>query len=134
MLHRQHNGVQWLEFELLADCPIVHGCFKRHGGESSGALSSLNLGRSVGDNPDNVRVNWGKVSEALTLPHMLSARLCHGDLVTALTTVNGEVPMSDGVSTQIPNMGLMITQADCQAAIFYDPVKHVLSNVHCGGR
>jgi len=134
MLTKQHNGLQWLEFELLADCPVIHGAFTRHGGASSGPLASLNLGRMVGDDPENVKNNWGKVSEALGLPHLLSARLCHGNEVTAIPKLVHDLPLSDGISTQIPHMGLMVTQADCQAAILYDPVRHALANVHCGWR
>jgi len=134
MLIKQHNGVHWLEFELLADCPLIHGTFMRHGGISSGALASLNLGRSVGDDPDNVKSNWQKVSEALALPHLVSARLCHGNEVTAISRSAFDLPISDGISTQVPQMGIMVTQADCQAAIFYDPVQHAMANVHCGWR
>jgi YfiH family protein len=45
-----------------------------------------------------------------------------------------DTPLSDGISTQRPHVALMVTQADCQAAIFYDPINHVLSNVHSGWR
>lgn len=134
MLHRQCQGVQWLEFELLADCPVVHGCLMRHGGISTGVLNSLNLGRKVGDAPENVKANHLKVASALSVPAMLSAKLCHGDRVTAIPSATFEIPVSDALSTQIPNLGIMVSQADCQAAIFYDPVRHAMANVHCGWR
>lgn len=36
--------------------------------------------------------------------------------------------------TEEIDLGLMIKMADCQAAIFYDPIRHVAANVHCGWR
>lgn len=37
----------------------------------------------------------------------------------------------DGLVTHYP-LGLMIRHADCQAAVFYDPKKHLLAVVHAG--
>jgi YfiH family protein len=133
MISKERDGMQWLEFELFADCPITHGCFMRHGGVSSGLLKGLNLGRSVGDEPKNVQENFQKIAQALSLKEMVSAKLCHGSDVRAITqTVN--VPVSDGLTTSTPNVAIAVTHADCQAAIFYDPIHHALANIHCGWR
>ncbi len=134
MLYKRHHELHWLEFELLADCPIIHGSFLRHGGTSTGPLGSLNLGKSRGDLPENVSANIKKVADTLSLPDILSARICHGDAITAVNNAHLIPPMSDGLSTSTPHLGLMVTQADCQAAIFYDPIRHALANVHCGWR
>lgn len=134
MIHKHYQGLQWLEFELLADCPLIHASFMRHGGGSSGTLESLNLGRTRGDKPENVSANLKQVAAALSISDILSARICHGDAITAIDSAKIIPPMSDGLSTKKPNLGLMVTQADCQAAIFYDPILHALANVHCGWR
>jgi hypothetical protein len=42
MIEKKYNGIQWLEFELLEGLPVIHACFLRHGGVSSGRLDSLN--------------------------------------------------------------------------------------------
>lgn len=133
MISKQHHGLQWLEFELFADCPIVHGCFTRHGGVSSGRLTSLNLGRMVGDIPENVEANFRKVSQALTLNEVVSAKICHGADVNRIAH-SKDIPISDGLTTSNPHIAIAITQADCQAAIFYDPIHHAMANVHCGWR
>lgn len=141
MIHKQHNGVQWLEFELLANAPIAHGCFLRHGGSSSGRLESLNLGRRVGDQPQHVQDNVKKVSAALshklstTIEEILCARICHGaDVYEINASSPQELPISDSLMTQQLHRAIAITQADCQAAIFYDPIHHSIANVHCGWR
>jgi len=132
MLFKKHNDIQWLEFELLADCPLTHGCFMRHGGCSSGLLSSLNLGRHVGDDPENVQSNFSKVKDALSLSQLVSAKICHGATVTDIASNNN--PISDGLMTRVKNLAISVSQADCQAAIFYDPINHAMANVHCGWR
>ena len=45
-----------------------------------------------------------------------------------------EIPTCDILTTRETERALMIHHADCQAAIFYDPVVHALANVHCGWR
>lgn len=124
--------MRWLEFELLADCPVVHGCVMRHGGASSGHLESLNLGRHVGDKTENVNSNFKKVADALSLPKIASGKIVHGSNVTEIGDVT--TPLSDGLMTRMPELAICMSQADCQAVIFYDPVNHVLSNVHSGWR
>jgi hypothetical protein len=98
-------------------------------------LDSLNMGRSVGDDLSNVQENFKKVAHALSLPNIVSAKLCHGADVTAVSSKEiQEMPISDGVTTALTDLGIAVTQADCQAAIFYDPIHHVIANVHCGWR
>lgn len=134
MLFRECNGIQWLEFELLAECPIVHGCLMRKGGESEGIWSSLNLGEKVGDVPAKVQANRKKVREAMAFKKIVGAKLCHGSTVLDVAGVEEDLPSSDALSTQTAGFGLMVTQADCQAAIVYDPIRHAIANVHCGWR
>jgi hypothetical protein len=40
----------------------------------------------------------------------------------------------DGLITKEKHQALMIKHADCQAAIFYDPMQNILANVHSGWR
>jgi hypothetical protein len=41
---------------------------------------------------------------------------------------------ADAMITDLPGVALLVKQADCQAVILYDPVRQVVSNVHCGWR
>lgn len=135
MILKQFEGMQWLEFELLQDFPFIHGCFKRFGGYSSGFLESLNFSRSVGDNPDCVNKNFAKAAQALSCDEIFSAKLCHGaDIFVATHDNKNSLPVSDALITKSPGLAIAVTQADCQAAIFYDPINHALANVHCGWR
>lgn len=135
MIKRTCNGLLWHEFELLADLPIIHATFTRHGGHSSGFLESLNFGKSVGDNIENVQKNLKKASEALSLKELQWAKLCHGADVISISALDlNTVPICDALSTASIDLGLIISHADCQSAIFYDPIQHAIANVHCGWR
>ncbi|MBA3816976.1 MAG: peptidoglycan editing factor PgeF [Parachlamydiaceae bacterium] len=136
MIQIEQNGLQWLEFELLANYPeVTHAIFTRHGGGSHGAFESLNLSNSVGDTLENVEENRQKIIGALDLPLLITAKQCHGiNIATVTSSAITEFSECDALMTQSKNLGLMILQADCQAAIFYDPTHHALANVHCGWR
>jgi len=56
----------------------------------------------------------------------------HGKIV--LEAVEGAGKPCDGLVTDKAGVQLLIRHADCQAAIFYDPVKKVIANVHAGWR
>jgi YfiH family protein len=43
-------------------------------------------------------------------------------------------PEADAVITDIPDMAIMVKQADCQGVIMHDPVRAVVAIAHCGWR
>ncbi len=113
------------------------GFFDRHGGVSRGLFSSHNIGRNVGDQKEAVEANRKRVKEISDLPLLLSAKQVHGSEIFCLTDpLSGdlEVGEADGLVTNLPGVGLMIQQADCQAVLLFDPVKEVIAAVHCGWR
>ena len=132
MIYKESEGLRWIEFELLADFPIRQASFTRHGGVSLKDYESLNLSFNVGDDKDLVQSNCNKVMNLFSITDFARAKLCHGDIVAPITSF--ETPLSDGLITQTKNLTLFVSHADCQAAIFYDPVNHVIANVHCGWR
>lgn len=136
MLRKEKNGVEWLEFELLADISqVVHGVFLRKGGVSEGPCASLNLGGNTGDHWERVRENRKRVAEALGLIQLVSSYQVHSDRVVCVTADGlPDREEADGMITRQPNIGLMIKHADCQAAIFYDPQHRAIANVHAGWR
>ena len=136
MLKKEKNGIQWLEFELLADLPYLrHGVFLRHGGHSQGTFSSLNLSPYVGDNPQHVEANLQAASQIMGVKFSWGQQH-HGKTIALVPPDStGDLKLRcDGLSTSAPQQGLLIHHADCQAAIFVDPVQRAVANVHCGWR
>ncbi|MCE5316343.1 MAG: peptidoglycan editing factor PgeF [Parachlamydia sp.] len=135
MLRKEKDGIQWLEFELLAEFPrLKHGVLLRHGGHSTGAYASLNLNYGVGDERSHVEANLHKVSQVLNIPKLIWSNQAHGARVEHVATTERPKVPCDGMTTGEKDLGLLIHHADCQAAIFYDPVQHALGTVHCGWR
>lgn len=136
MLRKEKNGIVWLEYESFLQFPnLKHGVFLRHGGNSTGKHSSLNLSYSVDDQECVVRYNEQRVLSLLGLDTALRGKLCHGKHIHPVKDVSSKIETScDGLTTKIKNIGLLVTHADCQAAIFYDPITHSLAVVHSGWR
>lgn len=133
-MQRQTDGlISWLTFDLFSECErLVHGVFLRHGGVSSGDFCSLNFGACQGDSQENVEMNRKKALDALDLCHFSSLWQNHGkEIVEAKSNQKNE---GDALTTDNLGLALLILHADCQAAIFYDPIHHALANVHCGWR
>lgn len=130
----EKEKLEWLEFGSLEEHPhVVHGVFLRHGGVSTKHLSSLNMGQEIGDHPDNVKVNREKVQKSLQLNKILFAHQTHGANVHRVTSKNSDkVSPADALFTTEKNIGLAVTHADCQAALFYDPVHEAVAVAHCG--
>jgi polyphenol oxidase len=124
---------------LLAALPeLVHGFFTRQGGVSSGAYRSLNVSLVVGDHPDLVDENQRLMQRALGLEVLAGAAQVHGGSAAVITSAGQiqqeDIPEVDILITTLPDIGLVIKQADCQAVMLYDPVNRVIANVHCGWR
>ncbi len=120
MLQKSHNGISWLEFELLAEAKLKHGVF----------LSDLNFGSH---DPEIVRSRRETVKSVLNIPAIVFGKQCHGKDVY-LVTQEGDHPTCDALATHVSNLGLLLCHADCQAGIMYDPINHAVANVHSGWR
>ena len=136
MERKQQGNVEWLEFELLSDFPkLTHGVFLRHGGASTGDFSSLNLGHDLGDVPENVNSNLECVRGLLGINKLVEARQSHGITVARIDERTSErLHDTDGFMTDTLGVASLVKHADCQAAIFYDPVHHAIANIHSGWR
>jgi polyphenol oxidase len=141
MQRLKFQGIEWLEFDLLADLPrVTHAVFLRHGGHSQGPFASLNADFDIGDDPTHVRLNLDLIQNQLKnqVPHwkhLTCGQAFHGNLIALVTERSTQEEIhQDGLMTAIPGITLMMTHADCQIALFYDPCLHVVANVHAGWR
>lgn len=136
MLRKEENNITWLEFELFAPIKnLTHRLYLKHGGFSENEFCSLNFSYQVGDSSKNVDSNIDKVKRQLNDTPLYKAQLEHGANVAVVHGINHKIKNKfDGMITEKVDLGLLITHADCQAAIFYDPKEHVVANIHCGWR
>lgn len=115
-----------------------HAVFTRLGGVSEHPCHSLNVSTRTPDHPASVRANLELVREAVGADRLATLDQAHGGDVIVISGKDRDKPVKplkgDGLVTDVPGLGLVIKQADCQAVILYDPVRRVVANIHCGWR
>lgn len=119
---------------------LVAVTFTRWGGVSSAPYHELNVGFSVGDDPDAVVENRQKIVGITGCLSLISSAQAHGDRIDLInSSLDGRIDEdvikgADGLLTNKRGIALMIQHADCQAVVFFDPVRSVIANIHCGWR
>ncbi len=110
----------------------------RAGGVSSGIWASLNLRRSCGDDPENVRENFRRVGEMIGcdrfvfLSQQHTDRILHVDVSDAIRDVYQPLIEADGLITSTPELALMVFSADCVPILMEGD--GVVAAVHAGWR
>lgn len=132
-----------LQYYTCSRLPVPHAFTTKHGGVSTGACESLNLGFGRGDEPGNVRENYRILTDALHMPYerLTMTKQVHRDRVTVVTedTVGMGLtrPMiweSDALITSLPNTPLAGFYADCVVTLLYDPASRSCGVCHAGWR
>ncbi len=125
-------------FGLSRHDDIIHAVYTRHGGVSSPPFQSLNTGFNIGDSLANVEHNLEIIKTAIGTVSLCAMHQVHGTEVIALRSKDpldlANPLQGDALITDIKHLALMVKQADCQAVILFDPIKKVISNIHCGWR
>ena len=124
---------------FTCDCPgIVHGSLTRHGGCSGEPFDTNNLSFGVGDNRRSVADNRERIIQKFGVTTLASAKQVHGDTICRVEKEEGNKEIRfedcDAMLTNLAGVGLMIGHADCQAVVFFDPVKKVIAAAHSGWR
>jgi len=105
----------------------------RIGGFSEPPFDSLNLGEGLGDDPEAVRLNRGKLLDSIGFaPEAVArGRQVHG---TRIETVDsgGLRDATDGLITTRRGLALAISTADCYPVFIYSPTEKVLAALHVG--
>ncbi len=134
--------------EILGDSNrIMHAFSTRQGGVSRAPFATLNLGTSVGDDPQAVEENRRRFFGTFGIEPLQVVRVkqVHGDGVLvvdeALVARRGfprllldERYEYDALVTNLPNLALVVSTADCLPLLIHDPVRGAVAAVHAGWR
>ena len=134
--------------DVFADAGrVVHAFGTRLGGVSQAPYDSLNLGLSVGDDPEAVRENRRRFFGTFGLDpaRVVRVRQVHGNGICrvdgALAARQGfpQVLLDEGIGydglvTDLPGLALVVTTADCQPILLHDPAHGAVAAVHAGWR
>jgi YfiH family protein len=128
-----------LQAQSLSKLPgIRHGFFTRAGGVSEGLYESLNGGVGSEDSPTRVAENRARMAERLgvTPEHFLTCYQIHSPEVVVAETPwpAAERPRADAIVTQVPNLAIGVSTADCGPVLMADPQARVIGAAHAGWR
>lgn len=132
-----------LAYYTCTRLPVRHAFTTKFGGVSRGACESLNLGFGRGDAEENVRRNFGILTDALAMngARVTLTRQIHEDEVSVVTETTVGMglaqPMawqSDALVTALADTPLAGFYADCVVTLLYDPETHTCGVCHAGWR
>jgi YfiH family protein len=129
-----------LRAERLARAGFLHGFSTRIGGQSEGPFASLNLGRSVGDEPGHVEENQRRLAEMVGYApgRLFDASQVHG--ATVITLRGSEQPLevrrrsADALTARERGTAVGVRTADCVPVLVADPVTGAVAAAHAGWR
>ncbi len=136
----QKDALQYLVAEGIS---VPHCFTTRFGGVSTGHLSSLNIGASRGDDPENVAQNYKILGDALgfSTGNLVLTRQTHSDIVRPVTRADAgkglshaAYPECDALITNTPGVALVVFTADCTPILLWDRVTGAVGAVHAGWR
>lgn len=124
---------------------VVAASTTRHGGVSAPPFAELNCGYSAGDEPDAVEENRRRVLEDLGLDPraLVVAGQVHGTHVAVVRAADrgrgarspaNVLPETDGLLTDVPDVPLGISTADCVPIFLHAPAAGVVGALHAGWR
>ena len=134
--------ISFYQFDIFAPFSdeIVHGVFPR------GENDSLNISFEHGE-AHEVLKHRKIICDTLSFLSalgssfsLISAKQIHSNNIAIISEPKmifghrDEIPDTDSFISDRKNILLMVKTADCQPVLMYDPVKHVIANVHSGWR
>jgi YfiH family protein len=131
-----NGAISYYQFEIYNQA-IRHAVFTRRGGMSPEPWSSLNMGSTVGDEPDRVRENrkLALATQECEPSSVFDVWQVHSaNVVVATAPRSPETPhlQADAIITNQPRLVLMMRFADCVPILLHDPIRKAVGIVHAG--
>ncbi len=135
-LNKQGN-VHFYTFDSFPRDELVHGVFTRLGGVSPEPWSSLNIGGTNGDSPENIIENRERIFCAVDRPvnSLFDTWQVHGNDVIVVRHPRGLMnhhTKADAIVTDRPEVTLLMRFADCVPILLYDPKRPAVALTHAG--
>lgn len=139
----EFQNVKYVQYGALAATGLVeHGFMTRIGGVSEGCFSSMNLGFTRGDDPAAVAENFRRAAACFhtTPDRIVTGQQTHTKNVRVVTEADAGKGVTkpldfadvDGLVTNVPDLLLCTSHADCTPVFLVDPVKKAIGMTHSG--
>lgn len=144
IIHIKNGKVEYLKFRILEKYSdkLLHLITLRHGGVSTGVYNSLNF-RTVGnDKYENIDKNLEIISSCngIKKEKIYKGKQDHTDNILILDNENKYKYKFSNLSKECydayivakKDINTLVTTADCNPIIIYDPILNIYANVHSG--
>lgn len=142
--HNTKNNIEYLTIPMFEKSRTVRHCFStRVGGVSKDGLSTLNLGFTRGDEPENVKENYRRIlkvlgidAKSIVLPaqtHTDNIRIV-GFSDRGTGVIKEGFTDVDGLMTNERGVTLVTFYADCVPLFFLDKKRKAIALIHSGWR
>ena len=134
MIPIESKGMTYFQFKEFQAPGLFHGVFSRKGGVSPEPWASMNLGGTVGDDPENVKENLDRLLEVsgLSRNQLVQVKQIHSDKVVKADFVSDTLEEGDAITTDRSGLLLIMRFADCVPVLYYDPVHQAIAIAHAG--
>jgi len=134
------RDVMLLESKLLHAAGFAHGFSTRNGGVSEGPFATLNLARSVADDPAAVEENLRRFAEAARIDEraLYAVSQVHGAVVRTVHRAEDPAAVrgveADALIAVEPGVAVSVRTADCLPVLIADPASGRVAAIHAGWR
>ena len=132
------RGMLLVESPLLRDEGFRHGFSLRTGGVSKPPFDSLNLGRGLGDRPEDVEENHRRFAEAVGFRTLYEVSQVHGSQIRVVAGDEDAAMFrqseGDAVIATRPGVAVGIRVADCVPVLLANRRTGSVAAVHAGWR
>jgi YfiH family protein len=130
------SGIRYYQFEKLGS-GITQAVFTRQGGLSPEPWSGLNMGGTVGDDPDRVYKNRQRALSTLDCDpeSVYDVWQIHGVSVVVAESPRPKnmTPLqADGILSNTSEVTLLMRFADCVPILLHDPLRRIVGIAHAG--
>ncbi len=144
MIKNKKQDIIYFSYHSFQEFPnIINIVSTRVGGISENPFKSLNLSFYVGDRTSNVINNREKLCNLLKidLKSLVTCKQVHGTNIEivdrrqkgrGVKNADDAIENTDGLITNVPNLFLFMTSADCAIVSFYEPNKKIIGIAHSG--
>ena len=137
--NRSFADKQMLEYGILKPYSNIFAfSTTRHEGCGEGAYATFNCTHYCGDNPEHVKANLEILATSMPIrPHaFIIPRQTHTTNVRVIEDVFSQEELQDvdAVVTNLKNVCLCVSTADCVPVLLYDKEKQVVAAIHAGWR
>lgn len=127
-----------LRSPLLDEHGFAHGFSLRTGGVSEGPFASLNLARTIGDDPEHVAENARRFARAVGVETLYEVSQVHGARVVEAGPRSEVMALrteeADALIARASGQAVAVRTADCVPILIGDPRTGAVAAVHAGWR